>query len=166
VKAAVADGLRDQGDVAYQAPWTRTTHIRAGSLDLVYSQAVLQYVEDLPLMYRATFGWLKPGGFCSHATGLGANDMAPYWNGHWAYSEGEWRLARGRREYFLNREPLSVHLRLAREAGFEVLQADVQRDATGLSPDQLAPPFDRLDDEDRHASGVMVVLRKPLGAAQ
>ena len=87
--------------------------------------------------------------------------MSPHWNGHWAYSDGEWRVARGRREYFLNRQPLSVHLRLAREAGFEVLQTDVQREVTGLSPEQLDPCFRRLDDEDRHASGAMMVLRKP-----
>jgi len=161
VRAAVARGLRDEGDVAYRAPWARTTDIEQGSLDLVFSQAVLQYVEDLELMYRSTFLWLRPGGLCSHATGLGANDMSPYWNGHWAYSDAEWRVARGRREYFLNRQPLSVHLRLAREAGFEVLQTDVQRDITGLSSDQLAPFFSRLDDEDRHASGAMIVLRKP-----
>jgi SAM-dependent methyltransferase len=161
VKAAVAHGLREDGDVAYRAPWTGTGDIRSGSLDLVYSQAVLQYVDNLELLYRTTFRWLKPGGLCSHATGLGANDLSPYWNGHWAYSEGEWRVARGRREYFLNREPLSVHLRLAREAGFEVLQADAQRDTTGLQSDELASPFTQLDDEDRHASGVMLVLRKP-----
>jgi hypothetical protein len=87
--------------------------------------------------------------------------MSPYWNGHWAYSDGEWRVARGRREYCLNRQPLSVHVRLAREAGFEVLHRDVQLEVTGLSPEQLAPSFSRLDDEDRHASGAMMVLRKP-----
>ena len=166
VRRALAGGLRKEGDVSYRAPWTRASDVAPGSLDLVFSQAVLQYVEDLELMYRSTFLWLRPGGFCSHATGLGANDMSPYWNGHWAYSDGEWRVARGRREYFLNRQPLSVHLRLAREAGFEVLQTDVQRDVTGLSSEQLAPCFRQLDDEDRHASGAMMVLRKPPMAAQ
>jgi len=166
VGAAVADGLREEGEVAYRAPWTRTSDVAPGSLDLVFSQAVLQYVEDLESLYASTFLWLKPGGFCSHATGLGANDMSPYWNGHWAYSDTEWRVARGRREYFLNRQPLSVHLRLAREAGFEVLRTDVQRDVTGLSTEQLAPCFRQLDDEDRYASGAMIVLRKPSMAAR
>jgi SAM-dependent methyltransferase len=161
VRAALANGLRDDGAVSYRAPWGDLTDVETGSLDLVFSQAVLQYVDRLEVAYRSMFAWLKPGGYCSHATGFGANDMSPHWNGHWAYSDREWRIVRGRREYLLNRHPLSVHLRFAREAGFEILQIDAQRESGGLAPEQLVPPFRDLSAEDRQTSGAMIVLRKP-----
>ena len=39
VRASVAGGLRAEGDVRYRAPWTTTTDVAPGSLDLVFSQA-------------------------------------------------------------------------------------------------------------------------------
>ena len=149
------------GDVfRYEAPMTSVNAVAPGSLDLIMSQAVLQYVESLPQAYASMYAWLKPGGFCSHATGFGANDLSPFWNGHWAYSDTEWQLVRGAREYLLNREPLSTHLSLARSVGFSVLHCDVEYDHSGLPIERLDPRFQALDRDDLSARGVMLVLRK------
>ena len=151
-------------DVLYRAPWTSVQNVDAESLDLIFSQAVLQYVDRLEETYGAMFAWLKPGGFCSHSTGLGANNFSPFWNGHWAYTDLEWRMVRGRREVLLNRQPLSTHIQLARRVGFEILHVDVQYDRGGLTADALDPSFRQLADDDRFASGAMLILRKPAGA--
>jgi SAM-dependent methyltransferase len=151
-------------DVGYHAPWTSAADVEPASLDLVFSQAVLQYVDNLEETYHAMFAWLKPGGYGSHSTGLGANNYSPFWNGHWAYTDLEWRLARGRRECLLNRQPLSTHLRLARNAGFDVVYVDAQREHGGLTVDALASPFRHLAAEDLLACGVMFILRKPPAA--
>lgn len=154
-------GATRGANIAYHAPWTSVSELDPGSLDLIYSQAVLQYVDDLEGTYRAMFAWLKPGGYGSHSTGLGANNYSPFWNGHWAYSDLEWRLARGRRECLLNRQPLSTHLRLAKGAGFDVVHVDAQKDDGGLTVDALASQFRHLASEDLRACGVMFILRKP-----
>jgi len=162
VTDAVNSGLHTaNGMIAYHAPWRSVHDVAAGSLDLVFSQAVLQYVDALKDLYRSMFTWLKGGGYASHATGLGANDFAPMWNGHWAYSDREWRLVRGRREYMLNREPLSTHLRLAASAGFDILHAEPQYSHRGLARQAIARRFRSLQPDDLAACGVMLILRKP-----
>jgi hypothetical protein len=151
-----------RGDcVSYHAPWTSVMAVAPGSLDLIFSQAVLQYVDDLAETYRTMFAWLKPGGYCSHSTGLGAVDLSPYWNGHWAYTDREWRMVRGRREWIINREPLSSHVSHARHAGFEVLSVDREYDGGGLPVTALTPRFQTLAPEDLRTRGVMLILQKP-----
>jgi SAM-dependent methyltransferase len=162
VTAATASGWPVESDlIAYHAPWGSVHDLPANSLDLVFSQAVLQYVDALEDAYQSMFTWLKPGGYASHATGLGANDFSPFWNGHWAYSDREWQVVRGRREYMLNREPLSTHLRLAAAVGFDVLHVEPQYDRGGLSRDVLAERFRHLDFTDLAVRGAMMILRKP-----
>ena len=94
--------------------------VAEASLDLIFSQAVLEHVDGLEETYRAMFAWLKPGGYASHVIDFTAHGRSPFWNGHWAYSDWEWELVRGKREFLLNREPLSTHLALVRNVGFEL----------------------------------------------
>lgn len=162
VEEAAGAGLATANElIAYRAPWQTAADVPARSLDLVFSQAVLQYVDPLEDLYRSMFTWLKAGGYASHATGLGANDLAPVWNGHWAYSDRQWRLVRGRREYLLNREPLSTHLRLAAAAGFDVLHVEPQFDRSGLAREAMARRFQALSPDDLSACGMTLILRKP-----
>jgi SAM-dependent methyltransferase len=154
-------GVHNGGHVSYHAPWTSVRDVAPGSLDAIFSQAVLQYLDDLEAAYRAMFTWLKPGGYASHATGFGAVDVSPYWNGHWAYTDLEWRLVRGRREWLMNRRPLSAHMFHARRAGFEVLHLDRECASGGLNVNALSPPFQALDAEDLHTRGAMLILQKP-----
>jgi SAM-dependent methyltransferase len=165
VTAATASGLATASDlIVYHAPWRSVHELPAGSLDLVFSQAALQYVDALEDAYQSMFTWLKPGGYGSHATGLGANDLSPFWNGHWAYSDREWQVVRGRREYLLNREPLSTHLRLAAAVGFDILHVEPQYDYGGLPQGELAEPFRHFDSTDLAVRGAMMILRKPVGS--
>jgi hypothetical protein len=147
--------------VSYHTPWTSATAVAPGSLELIFSQAVLQYIDDLEGAYRAMFEWLKPGGYCSHSTGLGAVDLSPYWNGHWAYNDLEWSMVRGRREWVLNRESLSAHLAHARRAGFAVLLRAREDGDGGLGVSALSPRFQELSAEDLRTRGVMLILQKP-----
>ena len=161
LETALATGLEGGEDISYRAPWTSVSDIEAGSIDLIFSQAVLQHVDDLRQAYEAMFMWLKPGGYCSHSIGFRAHYVAPFWNGHWAYSDLEWRIVRGRREWLLNRQPMSTHLALARQAGFEVVEVEPEQDDGGLPLEKLAMRFRTLGAEDLRTSGAMIVLRKP-----
>jgi hypothetical protein len=161
IMSALRSGPSDDKDVSYRAPWASVKDLEPCSLDLIFSQAVLQCVDDLAETYYAMFAWLKPGGYCSHSTGLGAINFSPFWNGHWAYTDLEWRLVRGRREFLLNRQPLSTHLQLAGRVGFDVLHVDAQYDHGGLPVNALRSPFKEFAPEDLFARGAMFILRKP-----
>jgi hypothetical protein len=161
----VRKGLRaDSGTgqyIDYRAPWTSPNEIAAASLDLLFSQAVLEHVDDLEETYQAMSVWLKRGGYASHVIDFTAHGLAPFWNGHWAYSEFQWRLVRGRREFLLNREPLSTHLACIRKVGLEVVFLEQNSDGNGLNRQELAERFRRLDARDLRTCGAVVVLRKP-----
>jgi SAM-dependent methyltransferase len=145
----------------YHAPWTSLNGVATSSLDLVYSQSVLEHVDAVEGTYRTMFAWLKPGGYASHNIDFSAHYLSPFWNGHWAYSDREWWLVRGRREFLLNREPLSAHLEYAEKAGFEILLAKRDTATDGLTPEMLSPRFRALGPVDARTRSAFLVLRKP-----
>ena len=59
-------GINNSGMLSYQAPWALSAAIPPSSLDLVFSEGVLQHLEPLDEAYRMMFGWLKHGGYSSH----------------------------------------------------------------------------------------------------
>src|SRR5262245_46164212 len=107
------------------------------------------------------FAWLRPGGYASHIIDFGAHHISPLWNGHWAYSDREWRLVRGQREFLLNREPLSTHLTLARRVGFDILLVHREENDKGLAAPALSRRFRHLDLEDLRTRVAMLILRRP-----
>jgi hypothetical protein len=147
--------------IKYHAPWNSKDIIKVGFLDLIFSQAVLEHVDDLEGTYSATAAWLKPGAYASHVIDFGAHNLSPYWNGHRAYTDLQWRLARGRREYLLNREPSSTHLRLAKQASFKIIQIERDYGPPGLPTTQLSSRYRMLDPEDLRTRGCSLILRKP-----
>ena len=146
--------------LSYRAPWYSPGEIAPASLDLIFSQAVLEHVDDLEGTYQAMSVWLKPGGYASHNIDFGAHCLSPFWNGHRAYSDWEWHLVRGQREFLLNRESPSTHLACAERAGLDVLLWEPEYDSCGLNTQDLSPRFRRLDAEDSRIRGAMLILRK------
>jgi SAM-dependent methyltransferase len=161
IRSELKIGVNKGHSIKYCAPWTSADEIAAGSLDLVFSQAVLEHVDALEETYDAMFAWLRPGGYASHIIDFSAHHLAPFWNGHWAFSDWEWRLVRGCREFLLNREPLRVHLTCAKQTGFEILLLKRDYGSGGLSLDTLSPRFQALDAEDLRTRGAVLILRKP-----
>lgn len=148
--------------IKYAAPWYNDIVIENESIDMIYSQAVLEHVDDLNSTYNAMFRWLKRGGCLSHQVDFKSHDLMKAWNGHWTISDGMWRLMRGRRAYLLNREPHSTHLRLLAERGFEAIC-----DMTFVVPSQverrqLARRFRNISEEDLTTSGAFIQAVKSL----
>jgi hypothetical protein len=134
--------------ITYAAPFCDAKVLKPGSMDMVFSQAVLQYVEKLPVIYQAMYSWLRRGGFISHQIGFGSDGLAEQWNGYWKYSDWAWKLVKGRREYGLNREPFSAHLRCLTEAGFRLAYEKKVTMPSNLARHQLAPRFRNLSAQD------------------
>src|SRR5687767_97680 len=162
VRRAIEQDAFGAGDpIVYAAPWYDTSLVPPGSIDWIFSQAVLEHVEDVPLVYGTCRAWIAPGGVMSHQIDFRSHGTAPTWDGHRAYSDFTWRLVRGSRSHLINRAPLSAHLTLAREAGFELLATDVVETPPALSRAALAPRFANLTEQDLGASGAFVVHHLP-----
>lgn len=134
--------------ISYIVPWDDTGIITEGTVDLIISQAVLEYPQDLQGLYSAMYRWLKPGGSMSHLIDFGSHGMTNDWNGHWACPRMLWRLGEGRRRIPLNRVPHSVHTDLLRAAGFQIV-ADIRETIpSGIRRDQLTRQFRSITDDD------------------
>lgn len=160
LRAELRNGNGDEPPVRYVDPSAAASLIGAGSVDMVFSQAVLEHVDDLVGAYRACHAWLKPGGLMSHQIDFKSHGSAREWNGHWAYPDAVWKLIRGRRPYLLNREPCGTHLKLMAAAGFEVLAVERARRPSRLRWDQLAKRFRGIVADDMTTAGAFVIARK------
>lgn len=92
----------------------------------------------------------------SHQIDYRSHGKADEWNGHWTYSDAAWKVVVGRRPYLLNRAPHSEHVRLLREAGFDIVAMDLQR-AAALPRGRLAQRFRDLSNDDLTTCGAYIV---------
>jgi SAM-dependent methyltransferase len=161
IRASLRQGSAAAGMVQYRAPWTDQQVIERETVDMIFSQAVLEHVDSVAQVYCAMHTWLKPGGIMSHQIDFRSHGTAREWNGHWAHSDLLWKLIRGRRPYLLNREPHSRHLRLIQDAGFEIICDLPSCSHSPLTLDDLAPRFRALEPSDRTTSGAFIQALKP-----
>jgi len=147
--------------IHYFAPWNSADTLEPSTVDMIYSQAVLEHAEPLGAVYKNLRKWLKPGGFMSHQIDFRSHGTAEDWNGHWEYSDIMWKLIKGGKPYLINREPLSVHLALQKEAGFKIIAVKKYLSATKLNPARLAGRFRHLSEEDLTVSGAFIQSVKP-----
>jgi hypothetical protein len=144
----------------YVDPAAASSVIAADSVDILFSQAVLEHVEDMQNVYRAGQIWLRPGGLVSHQIDFRSHGSSREWNGHWVYPDVVWRLIRGNRPYLLNREPCSTHLRLFTENGFQIVVEERLQLSTRLRRSQLATRFRKMPEQDLTTAGLYVVGQK------
>ena len=160
IRSAIVDGSCGDVAIRYFAPWNNATVVQDDSVDLVFSQAVLEHVEDLDATYAALFRWLKPGGVMSHQIDFRSHSLTRDWYGHWTVPSWLWRLVKGRRPYLINRLPASAHIEVMRRQGFEIVQQLPQQSAPP-SRNELASEFRGLSDDDLRTSALYVIARKP-----
>lgn len=159
IAAALRGQAKSEPLVRYVNP-EAASEIPAGSASLVFSQAVLEHVDDLPSVYAACNAWLCEGGVMSHQIDFKSHGTSREWNGHWAYPESIWKLLRGRRPYLLNRKPCGTHLGLLAAYGFDVLSVERARLPSRLKPNQFAEPFRGIMEDDLTTAGAFVIARK------
>ena len=151
----------NQSCIFYFAPWDDVATLKENSIDMVYSQAVLEHIDDLEHTYKTLYKWLKPGGCMSHQIDFKCHDIVPEWNGHWTFSDLTWKVMRGRRPYFLNRQPHSRHIDLLQANGFMVA-GDIRIETTSdIFRRHLAKRFHCLTDLDLHTSSALIQAVKP-----
>jgi hypothetical protein len=92
--------------VRYAVPWWASDVVEPGSVEMIFSQAVLEHVDDLRGTYAAMASWSTPTGFLSHEIDFRSHGLARDWDDHWTIPDRQWRVIRGRRPYLINRAPL------------------------------------------------------------
>jgi methyltransferase family protein len=163
IRSAIELSGVEGSKVSYKAPWNAPDVIDDESVDFIFSQAVLEHVDDLKSVYAAMRKWLKPNGMMTHQIDFQCHGKANTWNGHWTYSDFVWKVVVGRRSYLLNRQPHSVHVDLIRRSGFQILDDTVFRSVSHLRREQLAPRFRALSDDDLSTSGAFIVAASGRG---
>lgn len=146
--------------IRYVAPWNDEGFLQAESVDLIFTQAVMEHVDQLAEAYRVMNRWLKPGGVISHEIDFKCHGIATRWNGHWAYPDRLWRVMRGRRAYFLNRTTCGQHLELISESGFEVTRVRRQQRVQGIRRADLCGSLSATSEEDLSTSAAHIVASK------
>lgn len=145
-----------QIEISYFVPWHDFNIIKEGSVDMVYSQAVLEHVDDILGAYKALYNWLRPGGFMSHQIDFKSHGTSSQWNGHWMYSDTIWRTIKGRRPYLLNRQPHSKHIKSIEECNFEIICDSKIRKDSRLSHKEISSCFADISNEDLVTSGAFI----------
>lgn len=158
--AAIRSAIEAGGDsqlIQYHVPWNDASVVQPRSVDHIYSQAVLEHIDDLEGAYLAMRRWLAPTGVMTHQIDYRCHGKADDWNGHWTYSDFTWKIVVGRRSYLLNRVPHSRQLALLRQAGFSILRERTFTSPSRLKRRRLAPRFRDLPEEDLTTSGAFIV---------
>ena len=78
--------------IRHIAPWWKDCEIGRGSIDMLFSHAVLEHVDDLEVTYRAMREWLAPDGWMSHQIDFRCHGIWTEWNAHWACPDWLWKV--------------------------------------------------------------------------
>lgn len=158
--ARIRESIRDfrgaESVIVYKVPWYKKDVIGENHVDMIFSQAVLEHVDNLTDTYSAMRSWLKPAGYMSHVIDFKSHGTADTWNGHWLYSDLMWKFIRGRRPYLLNRAPYSTHIELMKREGFDIVFDQKTMAESSYTRDQLAPRFRNISVEDLITSGTFI----------
>jgi predicted SAM-dependent methyltransferase len=156
IRRSIVENNRSDSVIKYVVPWFDSNIIEKESVDMIYSQAVLEHVDGLRHTYEALYSWLKPNGFMSHQIDFKSHGTASKWNGHWTYSDLVWRLIRGNRRYLLNREPYSTHIKLLKDTGFRKIWEQEMLRQSEIDRRDLAKRFRNVSQEDLNISGAFI----------
>lgn len=143
----------------YFAPWDKDDVIQKESIDMIFSCAVMEHVEDIDKAYGAMNLWLKKEGIFCHAIDFKSHNTAPGWNGHWTCSDIVWKMIRGKCVYLINREPYSRHISSVNKY-FNIICSEKYVNKNNLSRKQLAKKFRNLTDEDMITASAFIAGKK------
>lgn len=134
--------------------------IKKGAINMIFSQAVLQHVDKLEIIYKNMSQWIEPGGFMSHTIDFKSMGSSDKWYGHWEYSDIEWKIIRGRKKFYINRAPYSAHVHLMGKNNFKIICTIKTFGKSVKNKKLLSKQFRQLSMEDLSTSGVFIQSKK------
>jgi len=160
IREALEDFDSNNSLIQYKVPWYNEDILEKESVDMIFSQAVLEHVDDLKSTYRSMYLWLKPNGYISHQIDFRSHGTSDEWNGHWVYSDFLWKLIKGKRAYLLNREPYSTHIKILEEESFKLVFDAKNKFKSNLTRDDFAKRFKSMTEDDMTTLGVFFQATK------
>jgi len=134
--------------IKYVVPWDDPTIIDEESIDMIYSQAVMEHVEELKDTYHCLYLWLRQSGLMSHQVDFKCHESADFWNGHWAYADFIWKLIKGKKTYYINRLPFSHHITTQKKIGFKIINSIREPNYEGIQRKHVTQKFKNFTDID------------------
>jgi SAM-dependent methyltransferase len=156
IRQSIEDMNISGSTIQYKVPWYDSNVIEAESLDMIFSQAVLEHVDELNLTYERMYSWLKPNGVMSHTIDFKSHGSANEWNGHWTYGDFVWKLIKGKRPYFINRAPHSYHVKLMNETSFKIICDITSQLPSRIDRNDLASKFRNMPQGDLTTSSAFI----------
>jgi hypothetical protein len=142
--------------IKYMVPWSDASIIEKHTVDIILSHSVLEHIVDLENTYQALYAWLKPRGMMTHQIDFESHGLSDTWNGYRAYSELYWKIMMGKRPYFINRQPYSVHRNLITKNGFNII-CDLRNYRTdGIQRSDLSDYWKSITDDDLTCSEAFI----------
>jgi hypothetical protein len=161
LRSAISNMDSNSSDqIQFFVPWEKNTEIESGSLDYIFSQAVLQYVDKLDSTYEKMNALLRQGAMMSHCIDFSSHGMTKSWNGQWLYSDAEWKYLNGNKKVILNREPKSAHLQTNLKSGFDVLLTKDLKKENNFSRSQFHKKYSSISDADVGTAVSFIVSQK------
>jgi hypothetical protein len=161
IKKALTRGDSDQVKIQYIVPWLNTDKKSLKNIDLIFSQAVMEHVEDIEFAYKEMFNWLRPGGVISHQVDFKAHEMTDEWNGHWFIGDTMWEILSHGRKYPMNRLPLSTHIEMIEKAGFKIVFIKPVEKENSFKDQLPKVPNVIFSESDLVTSGALIQAIKP-----
>lgn len=138
---------KDTEMIHYLAPWWEID-ISGIKCDMVFSQTVLEHVDHYKDAHKRIGEMAKPGAVISHDIDFDCHTCADKWNGHWSYGKIIWKLIYGTRPWFLNRAPLSSHIKEMQKSGIKIVKIIRTRGKNGISRQQLCRKYRNMKERD------------------
>ena len=161
LRSAIKNMDRNSSDeIQFFVPWEKNTEIETGSLDYIFSQAVLQYVDNIDSTYEKMNSLLREGAMMSHCIDFSSHGMTKSWNGQWLYSDAEWKFLNGNKKVILNREPKSAHLQTNFKSGFDVLLTKDLKKEIEFPRKQFHKKYSSLSETDAGTAVSFIVSQK------
>ena len=147
IRNAIISPESEQSIITYAVPWNDKTNINKNSINMIFSQAVLEHVDDLSKTCEAFKEWLSADGYMSHQIDFRCHGTANQWNGHLCYSDLTWSIMEGKRLYFINRMPISVHLEFISQENFDISYIQVGKLESKITNGDISEYFKHLIDD-------------------
>ena len=124
----------------------------------------MEHVTELNHSYESMYKWLKPNGFMSHTIDFKSHGTSGRWNGHWTYSDFEWKFITGRKKFLINRAPHSTHMHLLNKNGFKIIRDIKTTLNSGIQRKKLTVKFKDISNGDLSTSVcfIQAVKRSPM----
>lgn len=121
IRDAIISETKNDITIRYVVPWDKLSVV-SESIDLIFSQAVMEHVINVDESYKTMYNWLKHGGFLSHEIDYSAHETHKEWFGHWRYPSWLWKIIMKGRRYHINRFPNSFHINSLINNKFEIIK--------------------------------------------